>query len=54
LDPEKYNKSTMPATYTLVTMDMATDKATIRSSENPIAFQVEAHLALHGFSSLQV
>jgi len=42
LDPEKYNKSTMPATYTLVTMDMATDKATIRSSENPIAFQVEA------------
>jgi len=42
LDPEKYNKSTMPATYTLVTMDMETDKATIRSSENPIAFQVEA------------
>ena len=32
----------MPATYTLVTMDMETDKATIRSSENPIAFQVEA------------
>ena len=42
LDPAKYNKSDADQTFTIVTMDMQGDTAMIRSSENPIAFSVEA------------
>jgi hypothetical protein len=42
LDPAKYNKSDADQTFTIVTMDMPGDTAMIRSSENPIAFSVQA------------
>jgi len=42
LDPSKYDKSDADQTFTIVTMDMPGDTAMIRSSENPIAFSVQA------------